>query len=82
MWMNPTFIGLLQIVTDMQELGFIEIVSKLAIFAISSCQACEPIICHKDTWFNLVDAAIFKASFVENSDLEHYMSSSIALIRS
>ena len=65
----------------MKELRIVEIVSKISILAVTSCQACEPVICHEDTWFNLLGAAIFQASFVKHSNLEHDMSSSIALIR-
>ena len=78
--MDSSFVRFLEIMTNMKEFRVVEIVSKRAILAIGSCQACEPVICHKDAWFDLVDAAIFKTSFVKNSNLENYVSSTIALI--
>lgn len=77
---NTSLVSLLQIVANVEELGIIEVVAKVSIFAIGSCKTRKPIIGHENAWFDLVDAAVLKTCLVEDGNLEYYVPSSVALI--
>lgn len=81
-WMNSSFVRLLQVMADMEESGVVEVVAKVAIFAVGGGKACEPIVGDEDAGLYLVNATVFKACFIKHSYLEYHLTSSIALIRS
>ena len=58
-WMDSALVRFLEVVADVKEFGIVEIVAEVTIFAVGCSEAGEPVVSDVDTWFDLVDAAIF-----------------------
>ena len=73
MWVNTTFVGLLKIMADMEELCICEKVAKLTSISVAGHESCEPIVGDHDRGLNDLLAAIFEDCLVEDGKLEDHV---------
>jgi len=66
---NPSLIGLLQVVANVNKLSSLEGVAELADFTVGCNESCEPVVCNTDGGDLLSLAAVFEAGLSKNSNL-------------